>query len=86
MTAGFGFYCENYLKLNDSAVRKTMVSVAWASPDVLELQVLCTESAFREVWRIDYGESKTPLTSSSRYCTFRSAFLPMLEVEEEEEA
>lgn len=79
--AGFGFNCDNLLQLNDPYLRRTAASAAWVSDSVLEIALCCYEGSFREVFRIDFASAEKPLTSTSRFCCFRTPFLPELTAE-----
>ena len=79
--AGLGFNCDNLLQLNDPYLRRTAASAAWISDSVLEIALCCYEGSFREVFRIDFASAEKPLTSTFRFCCFRTPFLPELTVE-----
>ena len=81
LRAGFGFNCDNLLRLNDSLPRRTAASAAWISENVLEIRLCCYEASFRGEFRLDFASMEKPLAGSCRFCTFRSPFLPELTAE-----
>ncbi len=78
LRAGFGFNCDSRIQLNDHLPRRTAASAAWLDSSILELQLCCYETSFREVFRIDFSSTDQPLTGSCRFNTFRNPFLPDL--------
>ena len=81
LRAGFGFNCDNLLRLNDSLPRRTAASAAWISENVLEIRLCCYEASFRGEFRLDFASMEKPLAGSCRFCTFRTPFLPELTAE-----
>ena len=78
LRAGFGFNCDSRIQLNDHLPRRTAARAAWLDSSILELQLCCYETSFREVFRIDFSSTDQPLTGSCRFNTFRNPFLPDL--------
>lgn len=58
ITAGFGFLCDNLVKLQDSLPRRGAARAAWLPDGTLQIQISYYETPFRDIWFI-HPENRT---------------------------
>jgi len=74
--AGFGYYDRSIAQLTDLRAHPIAASAAWITPDVLEVRTFCTDTVFRDIYRIDFAAKTLERTS---FGSFRNPF-PRLRV------
>jgi len=56
---------------------------AWTAENVLEIDCVCYDSTFRDLYRIDFSHPEEPITRTSRFTTFRNEFVSLRVVAQE---
>ena len=73
LRAGFGFFIKNTFRLTDMAAHPTVASAAWKDDHTLEIRSFITDGIYRDIWTIDFNDTKTPLKNTMLCSCFRPA-------------
>lgn len=77
LRAGFGFHCMSVFRLSDIFPHPVAASAAWTLDEVLEIHSFCSDTTFRDVYRIDFNDPLTPVIRKSSCSTFRPLLCPL---------
>jgi len=77
LRAGFGHFAYGTLQLTDEMVHVTAATAAWTEKEILEIDCICYDSTFRDIYRIDFKNQRNPITRTSRFITFRNDFVDL---------
>jgi len=83
LRAGFGEFVRGSLQLTDPMPHLTAAMAAWTAENVLEIDCVCYDSTFRDLYRIDFSHPEEPITRTSRFTTFRNEFVSLRVVAQE---